>query len=1739
MASPYSTGGGGTHFEARVAASYLAAILCESPARGVPGQYAVQALTQRAAFDEPLDDVILTGLLENGAHAKLHLQIKSDLKFTANDPEWVSILQQAWDTFQGIFDSDIDRLGVAVSTYSARADKHYQSVLKWAAHSVSGQHFIERIEKKDYAHKDKRAFVDTTRSILSAYAAKPIDDDMLWRFLSRFVILHFDFIQEGSSRDSEGVCDRLRNLLSPDQRQEADALWDYLVATAGELIPAGGGATRKTLVQRLQSASKPTGTASSFWRDLQAINQESKWALSDIKSDIHGLHLHRHEAYEQVKQALAEGRFIQIDGEPGTGKSALLRDIAEESSRTGPIFVLKDSRIQPRGWSAHAHVLSVSSDATALLRELGTSGESILFIDGIDKISDPAVQLTVNDLVRVIAGETDLSDWKILATVREQNLEHIATWLDPDALKKLPVRTATVKPLERHELGVVSEYFPRIHPLLLEPSGTDVILRKPFFLESILALSGRKDTSKLPATEVELLKLWWQMGGSERADFSPAQRRRNVLLDLANRLAHASNVAISIKDIEPEALDELKSAGVLRDKELGHSVVFTHDIYEEWALTEYLIGKQPEVTAFLREVEEPQALVRPMQLLGAYVLEANTTELEWKALYEKVSDDTLRPVWQRTVLTSCLQSTRTTQLLGKLDGYLTENDNKRLKRLLIALRTIEVVPNPIFLNEKLIPDLAPDERVQFAHQAALPKPLKWIRFLDWFMTQPELPWPTLIPDLLPVFETWQKAYAGQKIRYCHEIGEVAHRWLVEFETARHQDQFEDLRRPFGIEIAYEDEDKVEGSIRSLFLSSAGDVPELVTSYLKEHGSGKRQHMFRDKIMSDSTELAKHVPADLVDFILKTFLEHPKDRKDKWGVSTDHLSQDLGLVGHLSFYPASPVQPPFLILLRAHEAEGLRLVRALCNHSVAVWQWVQKNRGRHSEPVTPIPIDITFPWGVQRFWGNGQVYLWFRGSSGNSAVGSALMALEQWALEQIEGGRSFEDLFRKVLEGNESVAALGLALSLCLAHQDKSIECSLPLVTCPHLWGWDIARFSQDAGGMPANEIGNWHTNHHQLKAVRALNRRPHRKLEIRSLVPCFVLHSDKGIKKRYTTAVRKFTKRLPFDVEEEKKIPGAVAELRERMQLYVEQADPKYWKVEPTEDGKSFQIWNDPPLLKAEKYVRQREQHDQLNEHLGLGLWASKCLETATLDTRFTIEEAIARAKALDATDLFEQQPAGADYIHEQQRQAAVAGTAFVAAQYYEGKNWGADVAPWCFDVLRRSAATPEPPDALTMRSSIMSMHPVIFAAHGHTALLVRSYEIRKSQIGLLNLAVAAAESVVEAVAVSAERYAAKYPHFYWVLLDLLIRQCIVRKGEVPNFYSMVWDEKEAEHKLALLNAAEQLLNSGNQPTLPNIPLPWIKRGDPDPSSASETGGYERNDTTFLWNLAEKTIFNAPLDLILSDTAQRHQFVRLVGQLVALTIQEIVPPFAKSRRDHHGNTPFEWVFAMFNWCGRLSTQLTPEEVRAEILSPVLASDNDTALLAMQSFVPAYMINSFLPPAVIKDDQLSLWNEITNWIFENNEGKRARDHIGQDFSCCALATLFCVHRDFGPVLCGVEEGWPHLRRFEAVLKRAVCQFGKNSTLYIAVSLFFKKGGFDLLPDPGLDWLQDIAVEMKQDQEFWRSNGDDTVEILKMILERKESLLDPGHRKTISLISDILVDNGVRGAGILQQNHLRAE
>jgi len=749
-----------------------------------------------------------------------------------------------------------------------------------------------------------------------------------------------------------------------------------------------------------------------------------------------------------------------------------------------------------------------------------------------------------------------------------------------------------------------------------------------------------------------------------------------------------------------------------------------------------------------------------------------------------------------------------------------------------------------------------------------------------------------------------------------------------------------------------------------------------------------------------------------------------------------------------------------------------------------------------------------------------------------------MAQEQWALDQLEAGVAFDEIFRKILEGNDSVAALGIGASLCLAYPGVSLGAAFPLVTCPYLWEWEIERVVQE--GTPLNEMGNWYQDRMQLNAVRALNQKPHRKSDIRQLILYFVFSGDAELVEKFVESIRSFPERLPISYEEKKNNLEQMAALREKMVLFAEQADPQNLKTAPTNDGEHTQIWIEPPSLQKEEYRAQQEAHDQRNQWLSVALWANKSLETGDINEQLSLADALAKARAWDKSDLFDAQTHPFDDYH---RAAAVAGTAYVAAKYCPPEAWTDELASWCLDVMERAATGPEVDDRFTVRSALLLMNPAVFATHGYAALLARGYEVDRCQVGLLNLATDSLEGVQLAVVASAKDYAADRREFYWVLLDLMLQQCVVHREEIPNYHSIRWTQSEVERIFALLDRAETAFRSKDPLVLPTIPMPWVK----DAKNATaprrmrrDMAGYMRNDMVFRWDIAGKILPHICLESVLSEADRRAQMLKLISEFLELTFQEILPPFAKSKREHGSNTPYEWVFAVSAWCGKVYTHLTLDEARRVILAPIWAQHSDTALLIMQSLMRTFMIRALLTPPEISDEHIALWSEMAEWVFANPEWTRdgRGNYLDREFTSCALTLLFCAAGDFSPLICGVDPGWPHLGKFLPILERAIREFGTNETLYHAVITFLKRGGIDLLPEPALAWLHEVVSNKKGDQKFWSSNGENTVELLKQVISQKSTVLIAEHRKLITSIADILTDDGVRGAGFLQQELMRA-
>jgi hypothetical protein len=209
-----------------------------------------------------------------------------------------------------------------------------------------------------------------------------------------------------------------------------------------------------------------------------------------------------------------------------------------------------------------------------------------------------------------------------------------------------------------------------------------------------------------------------------------------------------------------------------------------------------------------------------------------------------------------------------------------------------------------------------------------------------------------------------------------------------------------------------------------------------------------------------------------------------------------------------------------------------------------------------------------------------------------------MALEQWALPEIERGRAVDAVIEDVLRDHQSCAALAIAVLLALSGRRLSAV-TLPLATSQMLWQWDIARSVSDRTSE-TNLIGFMRpsdTPHAQ--AVQAANRRPERSMEVRSLAGLFVIAAEEPLREAAQAAIKAFPENLPLNFEEEVNDPERMADLRRTAEIWSEVGELEHYATRPSSDGSGVVIELQGPSAAAPDVVAVRERQARMQNQLG------------------------------------------------------------------------------------------------------------------------------------------------------------------------------------------------------------------------------------------------------------------------------------------------------------------------------------------------------------------------------------------------------------------------------------------------------------------------------------------------------------------------------------------------------------
>lgn len=663
----------------------------------------------------------------------------------------------------------------------------------------------------------------------------------------------------------------------------------------------------------------------------------------------------------------------------------------------------------------------------------------------------------------------------------------------------------------------------------------------------------------------------------------------------------------------------------------------------------------------------------------------------------------------------------------------------------------------------------------------------------------------------------------------------------------------------------------------------------------------------------------------------------------------------------AYFPPSPLREPFRSLFASAPDQALRLLAELSNHSMTAWR--QLHALAQDSPGTPIALEIDFPWGNQRFWGGDREYLWCRSTWAPHPIGCGYLALEEWALAELEHGRSADDLLQQVVTGNECIAVLGGAVAIALQANAVS-ETVFALVRSQRLLDADHNRMVQDYTSANDHLIGfRSHADFKHVEAIKKANSRPGRRRDLTWLIPLFFFSTT--FKERTRAAIVGFTSELPFQIEQHRAVPAAQEHLRQRALEYAELVESQHYRhvPSPAGDGRDAIVHVSPTATSPQRIARAQQAGVRLQE-ANLWAWGAKYFESGQLGDGFTPHSAIEFAQSVDDPTVFER--SSDDSGSTDMRRGAIAATAAVALDRPEGLS--SMELTWAREVLGRITNAPEKRNDDWSPQATIPWHPAIFVARGLAADLRNGTGAATATQELIALVAHPLEKVSLAALEAALSLWAQDPKLGWSALHVALSLCVLTPSNPPR------GPRDAMHSSERVRTAvEEAIRIYSKEEawtdLPLPPAPWVKieRTEqavavwdefdalPDPADFVDPSEQQAPSPTHWYGqYAAQVVKRIPFKEVLRNTAKA-KFLDLLSGLLAWTISKISPPWARQdRQSGSGTRLFEWMNALGEILGSSSGFCTFAEVETRFLAPIVGLKDDHCWELLAPFADVYI-----------------------------------------------------------------------------------------------------------------------------------------------------------------------------------------
>ena len=200
LSNPFSTGGGGAHFEAHVQASFVTLMLTGGHAPCLPC-WPIKEIKLQGKIDgfETDDLIVFVENPSNKEQRKLLGQVKHSIAITQGSVPFREVIQAAWNDFNNpkIFNSDKDIIALITGPINKTDTHNVKWLLDQARHTKNVDEFFTNVQQANFSpSKSAEKLAVFQHHLKAANGGKEVSRNDLYHFLKHFHLLGYDLGDE-------------------------------------------------------------------------------------------------------------------------------------------------------------------------------------------------------------------------------------------------------------------------------------------------------------------------------------------------------------------------------------------------------------------------------------------------------------------------------------------------------------------------------------------------------------------------------------------------------------------------------------------------------------------------------------------------------------------------------------------------------------------------------------------------------------------------------------------------------------------------------------------------------------------------------------------------------------------------------------------------------------------------------------------------------------------------------------------------------------------------------------------------------------------------------------------------------------------------------------------------------------------------------------------------------------------------------------------------------------------------------------------------------------------------------------------------------------------------------------------------------------------------------------------------------------------------------------------------------